>query len=47
MIFNILGTPKEEDIAFVTDQKANDYLKSYKPQPRVDLSKKYPGATKD
>jgi len=47
MIFNILGTPKEEDIAFVTDQKANDYLRSYKPQARVDLSKKYPGATKD
>lgn len=45
LIFDVLGSPEEHDIAFVTDQKANDYLKSYKPKPRQDLSKKYCGAS--
>jgi mitogen-activated protein kinase 1/3 len=37
MIFEILGTPEENDIAFVTDLKAISYLKSFPPVPRVDL----------
>lgn len=41
----MLGTPDENDIAFVTDAKATSYLKSFASVPRVDLSKKYSGAT--
>ena len=29
IIFEILGTPEEQDIAFVTDPKALTYLKSF------------------
>jgi len=47
LIFDVLGTPEEADISYVSDQKANDYLKSYKPKQRQDLSKKYSGASKD
>lgn len=47
VIFEILGTPEGDDIAFVTDTKATTYLKSFASIPRMDLSKKYPGATAD
>jgi len=41
----VLGTPEEQDVAFVTDPKATSYLKSFAHIPRSDLSKKYPGAS--
>lgn len=44
VIFEVLGTPEETDLSFVTDAKATTYLKSFNPVPRADLSKKYPGA---
>jgi len=47
VIFEILGTPEENDVAFVTDTKATTYLKSFSYIPRMDLSKKYAGATPD
>ena len=47
VIFEVLGTPEEQDTAFVTDAKATTYLKSFTPIPRSDLSKKYPGASHD
>ena len=47
VIFEILGTPETDDIAFVTDTKATTYLKSFGSIPRMDLGKKYPGATPD
>ena len=47
VIFEILGTPDENDIAFATDQKAINYLKSFTPIGRCDLGKKYPGASKE
>mgnify|MGYP000858958991 CR=1 FL=1 len=47
VIFEMLGTPNEEDTAFVTDQKAVGYLKSFIPIERVDWTKKYPGATSE
>lgn len=43
----MLGTPSEEDRSFVTDQKAIDYLSSYKVMARVDLGKKFPGISKE
>ena len=41
VIFEILGTPDENDISYVTDQKALTYLKSFNPVERMDLAKKY------
>lgn len=45
MIFEVLGSPTEEDISHITDSKAINYLKSFKDIPRLDLSKKYPGSS--
>ena len=47
MIFDVLGTPNDEDISFVTDAKAIGYLKSFNAQPRLNFDEKYPGATSD
>ena len=47
VIFNVIGTPSEEDMTFVTDQKAIEYLKSFSFTGRMDLSYKYPAATKE
>jgi mitogen-activated protein kinase 1/3 len=45
VIFEMLGTPSDDDISFVTDQKAIGYLKSFVPIERIDFQKKYPGAS--
>ena len=45
VIFDVLGTPNDEDISFVTDAKATGYLKSFTPVERVNFSQKYAGAS--
>lgn len=45
MIFQVLGTPQEDDIAFVTDEKASKYLMSFKKMEREDLAQRYKGAS--
>lgn len=45
MIFEVLGSPNEEDCAFVTDEKATRYLTSFKQCEREDLGNRYKGAT--
>ena len=45
IIFNVLGTPSDDDISFVTDSKAIAYLKNLPVTLRVEMSTKYPGAT--
>ena len=44
VIFSILGTPNEDDLTFVTDGKAIEYLKSFTPKKRVDFKEVYPGS---
>jgi len=44
VIFEVIGTPAEEDKSFVTDQKATEYLDAFPHRPKSDLSKLYPGA---
>lgn len=44
VIFDIIGTPSEDETSFVTDQKALEYLKTFTSRKKKDLSKKYPGA---
>lgn len=45
VIFSILGTPNEDDINFVTDAKAIEYLKSFSPKKKVDFKEIYPGSS--
>ena len=47
IIFNVLGTPDDADLSFVTDEKAIMYLKSFKSIHRLDWTKKYPGASQE
>lgn len=48
VIFDVLGSPTQEDISFVTDEKALNYLKRfYAGKPRCDFKKKYPAAGAD
>jgi len=47
MIFDVIGTPKEEDKCFVTDAKALEYLDAFPKKPRADMETMYPGAGDD
>ena len=42
-IFSLLGTPTEEDLSFLTDQKAIDYMKSFKKTEGENFNKKFKG----
>ena len=46
-IFSLLGTPSKEDRSFVTDEKAIEYLGSFKSMSRLNFSERYPGISKD
>ena len=46
-IFEIIGTPSEEDLEFVSDPKAFNYVKSFQYKPPADLSRLYPNATSE
>lgn len=47
VIFSILGTPNEDDMSFVTDAKAIEYLKSFSPKKKVEFKEIYPGSTQE
>eukprot|EP00347_Sterkiella_histriomuscorum_P009655 403340377 len=47
IIFDVIGTPLEDDKCFVTDAKAIEYLDAFPRKPRADLSAMYPGAGDD
>ena len=47
VIFDVIGTPSEEDIQFITDENALLYLKSLKHRPKKDLQAKFPGSPAD
>ena len=47
VIFDVLGTPTDEDISYVTDAKAIGYLKSFTPNERMNMQVKYPGASQE
>lgn len=44
VIFEVIGTPNEEDKSFVTDSKAIEYLNAFPKRDKVDLATIYPGA---
>lgn len=47
MIFEIIGTPTEDEKAFVTDTTALNYLDSFPSKPKKDLTSMYPAAGED
>jgi len=47
MIFKVLGTPTEEDIAFVTDDKAIEYLRSFPDHKKQSFKDLFPAAPKE
>ena len=44
VIFEVIGTPSEEDKSYVTDAKALEYLEAFPIRPKSDLTALYPGA---
>jgi len=44
LIFNVLGTPSSEDLAFITNEKALEYIKSLKKKPKIPFNKIYKDA---
>ena len=45
LIFDVLGSPTEEDCSFITDPKALEYIKAFPPKKRINLQERYPDAT--
>lgn len=44
LIFSVLGTPSEEDMSFITNEKALDYIKGLKKQNKVAFADLYKDA---
>jgi mitogen-activated protein kinase 1/3 len=42
VIFDVIGTPKEEETNFITDERAKIYVKSFRPRERKNLREMYP-----
>ena len=47
VIFDVIGTPSEDDMEFITDPNGKLYLKSLKVRPKKNLKTKFPGSTED
>lgn len=45
IIFSILGTPSDEDLEFVSDDKALEYLRSFPNKPKTDFKLMFPVAS--
>lgn len=41
LIFGVLGTPSKEDMKFITNEKALEYIKSLKKKPKITFDKIY------
>ena len=44
LIFSVLGTPSKSDMKFITNEKALEYIKSLKKQPKIPFNKIYKDA---
>lgn len=45
LIFDVVGTPSEDDMRFISNNRALAYIRSLPPKPKVPFSKIYPNAT--
>jgi mitogen-activated protein kinase 1/3 len=46
VIFDVIGTPNEEEMSFVTDAKAIEYLKTFPARPRTDFRDLFSASSK-
>lgn len=44
LIFNDIGTPTNDDLEFISNEKANQYIRRLKPKPKVPWNVKFPNA---
>lgn len=47
VILKVLGTPSEEEIKFITDDKALEYLRSFPKTEKNDLFELFPAVDKE
>ena len=47
MIFEVIGTPNEDDLTFITDEKAIEYIKSFGVKKPTNFKELYPAATNE
>lgn len=47
IIFTVIGTPKSNDLAFVSDDKAMEYLKSFPNKPKTEFKTMFPVASEE
>jgi serine/threonine protein kinase len=45
VIFEVIGTPSEEEMEFITDKNGIVYLQSIQPVPKSNLKLRFPGST--
>lgn len=48
LIFSVIGTPQDEmDLSFISDKQAEDYIQIFANKSGVDLTEKFPSASKE
>jgi mitogen-activated protein kinase 1/3 len=45
MIFDVIGTPNDEDLGFISNNKALEYIKSLEIRPKKNLKSIFPGSS--
>jgi hypothetical protein len=41
-IFDLIGTPDEADLSFITDEQAKSYVRKFKKRPRANFKEVFP-----
>lgn len=44
---DVLGSPSEDDISFITDEKAREYVRLYPRKEKMNLKTRFPGSSKE
>ena len=47
LIFSSIGTPSADDVEFISNEKAYQYIRRLKRKPRVPWQQKFPNASDD
>lgn len=47
LIFDVIGTPSDLDFSFLTDLKAQSYVKAFPTRTPMDLRERYPAAKEE
>ena len=47
LIFDVIGTPSDDDVSFITDKHAKEYLKSFGRKGKKNLKERFVGSTEE